>query len=602
MSKTATRQPGAVLYTRVSTGEQVEHGTSLATQLEACRMKALALGLPIVSEYEDAGVSGGFLTSRTGMMSAISDLQQGRGNVLICANISRFSRDAEHQQALLKSVRAANARLIFCDMTLEDTPTGDMMFGMLGQFAQWERATIKTRTYGGHTERAAQGVQTGRATSPFGLYISKKDDVIRGTHRPEQLGKYLIVEGKAEVVQDLFARYDSGTASLNDLSRMMNASGIPTPGGGAMWRASNIRYILTNPVYKGVASFGRFDHDTDEARLSQADPRTGLPRTSPKNMRPADPETWITWSVPALVSEEQWERVQERLTVNKAHKGGAPAHVRMLAGRVNCPICGAGMFCAAPTKKQSKKDPAVTFTYPHRYQCGHYRRTLMDKGSAECAPTGYYVSEVEASVVLAVATAEEHPEWVTAAMTTYTEPFPAQATGADTARELAQVEKALKQLEARQTATVQAQIAGIMSGAPADAYNAVFAQIAGEREGLEARRVSLARVTSARQGGGAMAEPVDLARVLADTRRVLTSEFVSGPEKRDALGLIIERVICQKQEDGHAGADVVFLPGLFGATSLQTRRGYSGMERGTGRRPACSGLFRLPPRVQSLRN
>jgi site-specific DNA recombinase len=34
----------AVIYTRVSTGEQAEHGTSLADQEEACRAKATALG------------------------------------------------------------------------------------------------------------------------------------------------------------------------------------------------------------------------------------------------------------------------------------------------------------------------------------------------------------------------------------------------------------------------------------------------------------------------------------------------------------------------------------------------------------------------------
>ena len=60
-SKQANKQRGAVIYTRVSTEEQAENGTSLAGSCDACRQKALALGLPIVAEYEDAGVSGGFL-------------------------------------------------------------------------------------------------------------------------------------------------------------------------------------------------------------------------------------------------------------------------------------------------------------------------------------------------------------------------------------------------------------------------------------------------------------------------------------------------------------------------------------------------------------
>jgi len=68
---------GAVIVTRVSTGKQIQ-GTSLEDQVEACRVKALALGLPIIAEYEDAGISGGFLLLREGMQAAIADIQAER--------------------------------------------------------------------------------------------------------------------------------------------------------------------------------------------------------------------------------------------------------------------------------------------------------------------------------------------------------------------------------------------------------------------------------------------------------------------------------------------------------------------------------------------
>ena len=100
----AHRTPGAVIYTRVSTGEQDKHGTSPETQLDACRAKALALGLPIIAEYYDGGISGGFLLARPGMMAALADIQTGRADTLICPNVSRYSRDVEHQQAIKKAV------------------------------------------------------------------------------------------------------------------------------------------------------------------------------------------------------------------------------------------------------------------------------------------------------------------------------------------------------------------------------------------------------------------------------------------------------------------------------------------------------------------
>ena len=326
------RTPGAVIYTRVSTGEQDKHGTSPETQLASCRAKAQALGLPIVAEYHDGGVSGGFLLARPGMQAALADINTGRADTLICANISRYSRDVEHQQAIKKAVKAAGGRLAFCDMDFDDTPEGDMAFGFMGQFAEYERNIIRKRTYSGHQRRAEDGIQTGRATSPFGYFIPKKVDILRGLYPAEQLGHYLIIPEQAEIVRDLFTRYADGTHSLNDLAKLLNRSGVPTPGGGKMWRATNARYILKNPVYKGQAAFGRFDHTTDEQRLMKLHERTGQPLISAKCMRPADPETWITWDVPAVVTEDVWERVSVRLTQNKSLRGGNPARVRMLAG------------------------------------------------------------------------------------------------------------------------------------------------------------------------------------------------------------------------------------------------------------------------------
>jgi len=582
------RTRGAVIYTRVSTGEQEKHGTSPETQLAACRAKALALGLPIVAEYHDGGVSGGFLLARPGMQAAMADIKAGRANALICPNISRYSRDREHQSRIKREVRAAGGGLVFCDMHFEDNPQGDFAFNMMGDVADYEKAIIKERTYGGHVSRAGQGVQSARVTSPFGYVIPKAADILRGTYPAAQLGKYLIVEEKAAIVADLFAKYDAGTHSLNDLSKMLNRSGLPTPGGGKMWRASNVRYIFTNPVYKGLATFGRFDHTTDEMRFLQNDTRTGLPLTSAKSMSPADPETWITWEVPAVVGEDVWERVNERLRLNKKLKSGNRQQVRMLSGRVFCPECGAGMFCASQTHKASKKDASVIFTYPRRYQCGHYRRTLMDKGAAECQPTGFYVNEVEEAVIQALLDACQRPESIREAIAAYQAAQEAPKPATDARQELAQVDKALRSLEERSAATVKAQIAGVMAGADPGAYNSVFADMAAERKDLEDRRGVLARMLTAKTASPKerAGDKPDFTVLLEKARLVLTAEDVAGEVKRNIVGTVIEKVICLKASDKSAGAEIIFLPGVFDGAfpngfpdTLQTPREVPEMSR-----------------------
>jgi site-specific DNA recombinase len=112
-----------VLYTRVSTDRQAEQGTSLAGQQKICRKKALDLGLPLIAEYEDAGVSGADFLSRCGIQQALSDIGAGRADTLMCANMSRSIRDREHQAAMRKMIAAAGGRLVLCDMTFGDTPS-----------------------------------------------------------------------------------------------------------------------------------------------------------------------------------------------------------------------------------------------------------------------------------------------------------------------------------------------------------------------------------------------------------------------------------------------------------------------------------------------
>jgi len=188
------KSKGAVLYGRVSTGEQAKSGTSLESQLEVCRSKAERLGIPIIAEYQDAGISGGFLLLRDGMQAAIAEISIGRADTLICANLSRYSRDVEHQQAIKKQVANAGGRVVFADIDFDDTPEGDLAFNVLGGFAQYERANIRKRTMDGKRRRAMNGTQPCRSFAPFGYRIPTTADVIRGDYPVEQLGTGVVLE------------------------------------------------------------------------------------------------------------------------------------------------------------------------------------------------------------------------------------------------------------------------------------------------------------------------------------------------------------------------------------------------------------------------
>ena len=552
MALSGNKTTGAVIYTRVSTGEQAEHGTSLDSQRDVCRAKALALGLPIIAEYEDAGVSGGFLLSRPGMMAAIADLRAGRAGTMICANVSRYSRDVEHQQTLLKSVRAAGGRLVFCEMDFEDTPSGDLMFGMMGQFAQWERQTIRERTMTGQRKRAAQGRRPCSGWDPFGFHVVRKADVLRGEHPADMVGRHVVKPDEAEAVAHLFRQYASGAASLSGLARWLFTQGIPSRQGHEFWDVNCVRIVLRNPLYKGLAAFGRTRRVTDESRLTQRHPHTGEALRTATIPIPNDPSAWITWEVPALVPEDVWDAVQERLAANRRLKGGNPRRVGMLAGRLLCPVCDGTMTTARTvTRADGEKVRLMA--------CLRHRKRQTSTGEPGCAPDSYDVAVAEAGVVDAITDAAQRREAVqaviAAALAAYNAP-----PAVDAPAEAARIESALRTLAAREEAAVKAQIAGVMAGADPALYAAAFADIRAQRQAWEEKRTSLAkqtRPTAPCQSWTA----ADFPRILADVRRVLTDPAVPGDEKRDAIGQLVERVYPLQD-----GARVTFLPGVLGET------------------------------------
>lgn len=549
MTKQPTNARGAVLVCRVSSGTQVKHGTSLESQLDLCRAKAKSLGLTIFAEYEDAGISGGLLQMRAGMQAAIADVQAGRASHLICATLDRFSRTVEHQWAIKRAIEASGGAVVFCDMDFDDTPEGDLAFGIMGGFKQYERQAIRVRTMRGKRKRAESGQQPQRSRPPFGYLIVTHADVTRGTYPPDQLGHYFVVEDKAAIVRRLFEGYAAGTQSMPGLARALNQEGVPTPGGGRAWLEPTLRVILTNPVYKGEPASGKQRTVVDEGRLQQVHRLNGRPITRPE-VRIARPrEEWVPLSAPPLVTAEVWQAAQEQMAVMRTTQGGSPRQTQMLSGKVFCPHCG------APAVVKHQKANGVTYRY---YLCGAQRRSRVLGPERPCTGDLYPIPETERAALTALEKALPCPESIAEALAVHREGQDGAKPSPEEVRtRLRDLDAGLVQIKADEQAAVQAQVAGMRAGASPDAYAAVFADIAARRKDLEGRRGALSgRARCPKPGKTGDGEVV--AGMLKAALAVLSNPDVPGHEKRSALAPIVERVVCRK-----GGADVVFAPGLF---------------------------------------
>lgn len=529
--------PRAILYTRVSTCGQAEHGTSLDEQLAACRRTAEQIDAQIVGHEEDAGISGALLHSREGMQRALEAIEAGKADTLIIANLSRFSRDREHQSAIKKRVEAARGRIVFCDMDFADTPEGDLAFGIMGSFADYERKMIRERTVKGRRRRAEEGTQPSRSLSPYGYHIVTKEDAVAGIYPPGNVGTYQIIEEEACFVREMFARCARGE-SLRAISRSLVSNHaplrtLPQRKGqtAATWHNSTILGILRHPVHKGQPYWGRTQRRVDENRLSRKN-AWGQPYACPDFSVPVADAQWIPLSAPAIVSEELWETCQQVLDSNRERRAGRPGRRYMLSGLLRCPRCGLSMG-------------GFSSNGQIYYRC---RNTKGGGGgrAGTCISPNQQGAFAEQMVTRAVSAVAQRPEMVATACRAYEE----RARGEEQGVDIKRLQAELRALDARERATIDAQIAGVAAGASSGIYTEKLAAISRERSTIQA---TLAAQGGTREGKPALLDPdapaSAVSKMLARIPEVLEAEEITPHEKHDLLARVVEKVVC----DGNSG-------------------------------------------------
>ena len=438
---------------------------SLDTQEAACLRKAAEIGASVVKVLREEGVSGALLLARPKMLEALRLVEEGQANVMICADLSRFTRDLEHQQQMLRRIREAHGRLVLCTGEAGDTAEAEFSLDVQGANNKYNRRKIREATMKGRKEFAISGKQVFRRFSPWGYHLPTKAEVMRHLYTEDQLGRYLIVEEEAMTVRELFSRCAAGHSlrrlvgwleetGVSTRTQALSDAGISVGSVASSWSRVAVRAILINPVYKGTAMFGRREAIFSEERTAQHP--SGKRQYSMRTREDAD---CVPIDAPAIVSEEIWNAVQQRLSENKARLSGRSDRRFLLSGLLICPECGWRM-----TARASKG---------HTYYCCYNNRKVCTYRKAERA------EHVEGVVTRAVAAMAEQPDLLQSALDTFHRRMH-DAPG----RSREEIERELGALEKRERATVQAQIAGIQAGADPSNYTREFEAISERRKAL----------------------------------------------------------------------------------------------------------------------
>jgi DNA invertase Pin-like site-specific DNA recombinase len=157
----------AALYVRVSTADR---GQTVENQLQPLQEAAGRLGWTIVGVFRDEGISGSWgRQKRPGLDALLKGVARKEFDIVAAWSVCRLGRSLSDLIGLLGELRSRDIDLYLHQQALDtSTPSGRMLFGMLGVFSEFERAMIRDRVMAGLDRARASGKRLGRPrTTPF---------------------------------------------------------------------------------------------------------------------------------------------------------------------------------------------------------------------------------------------------------------------------------------------------------------------------------------------------------------------------------------------------------------------------------------------------
>jgi len=146
------------LYARVSTLNNQDPEMQLAELREYAGRR----GWQIVEEFTDQGVSG-CRESRPALNRLMSDACRRRFDAVLVWKIDRFGRSLKHLVNALAELAALGVAFISLRDNIDlSTPSGRLMFQIIGAMAEFERALIQERVRAGLRNARAKGRRLGR--------------------------------------------------------------------------------------------------------------------------------------------------------------------------------------------------------------------------------------------------------------------------------------------------------------------------------------------------------------------------------------------------------------------------------------------------------
>jgi len=339
------QQPGrvAAIYARVSSERQRQTET-IQSQLAALRELVCERGLLVPDElvFCDEGFSGATLI-RPALERLRDRAAEGAFEVLLCHAPDRLARRYAYQVLLLEELARVGVEAIFAkEPERSGSPEDELLRQFQGMISEYERAQIAERTRRGTLHRARAGAVAVLSRAPYGYRYVKKS---------EHADAFLeIHEAQAQIVREIFDRYAREGESVGAIARWLTERGVVTRTGVTAWSQSTIWGMLRNPAYAGQAAYGKTRMTQRPARLTRTTRQRGE-RHGGAACERVGSEQWIHIPVPALVDEDTFALVAQRLQRGARLSPRNTRQPSLLQGIVVCAGCGYAYYRSQTTTR-----------------------------------------------------------------------------------------------------------------------------------------------------------------------------------------------------------------------------------------------------------
>jgi site-specific DNA recombinase len=343
----------AAIYCRVSTQDQGKEGTSLDTQLEACKRKALELGYELNKKFFIREVYSGLTLDRPGLTELRSWIRSRAIQAVIAYSTDRLSRDPVHLLLLAEESDKAQVPLVFVTEPLDNSMEGQLLGFVRGWASKLEAVRIKERTVRGKKARALSGrLPANSHAHLYGYAYIPGKGIGQGIR--------YINETHAKWVREIYRWLVEEGLSTYAITCRLRTLGVPTPSGKGYWIKSTVHHILTNPAYYGKTYAFTQTYGEPKYRLKPNTKR----KNSGRQWKPKEDWLEIPNATPPIISEELFQAAQKQLKRNRELSLRNTKIQYLLHGHIYCSKCGRSYWGAPGIKTRNGK----RYCYPF-YQC-----------------------------------------------------------------------------------------------------------------------------------------------------------------------------------------------------------------------------------------